>query len=73
MLDDPVRVGLSGLLVRAREVAPRDGVVSGRVRARRHGAPPELESTHGFTTVRIVTRAGWVYWYQPAYARVSVR
>jgi hypothetical protein len=36
------------------------------------GAPPDLASRHGFMKVRIVTEAGWVYWYQRAYARITL-
>ena len=36
------------------------------------GTLPELGSDHGFRKVRIVTQAGWVYWYHAAYARVTV-
>ncbi|HVW27421.1 MAG TPA: hypothetical protein VHC69_18785 [Polyangiaceae bacterium] len=35
------------------------------------GAPPDLASDHGFSKLRIVTEAGWVYWYQGAYARIT--
>jgi hypothetical protein len=36
------------------------------------GALPELPGDHGFTKVRIVTQAGWVYWYHGAYEHVTV-
>lgn len=36
------------------------------------GAPPELASDHGFSKIRVVTQSGWVYWYRPAYVRVTV-
>jgi hypothetical protein len=36
------------------------------------GAPPELAGDHGFSKIRVVTQSGWVYWYRPAYTRISV-
>ncbi len=36
------------------------------------GTLPELASDHGFTKIRIVTQAGWVYWYHGAYEHVTV-
>jgi hypothetical protein len=35
------------------------------------GTLPDLASDHGFKKIRIVTQAGWVYWYHAAYELVT--